>query len=141
MDIVKQLYKDSRPFKPCSLFKGTETFREMMNLFLTPQGIEFCIANDFPSRGRLRAIKEAGVSEMGIWIDEGVKRAENARIAVLIGNTEGDLYYDTLDYPCRVVLMKGAKCTVHASGYAVVSVTAQDGCEVVRDVKDKAVVR
>jgi len=141
MDIVKQLYKDAQPFKPCRLFRGTETFREAMELFLSPQGLEFCIAHDFPRRGRLQAIREAGAEKMGIWIDAGHKRAENARKIVLVGDTEGELYYDTLEYACQVVLMKGARCVIHASGYAVVSVLAQDGCSVQKHVTDKAIVR
>lgn len=140
MDIVKQLYKDARPYKPCKLFRGDETFRELMELFLSPQGLEFCIAHDFPRNDRLRAIKEAGASGMGVWIDAGKKRAENARIIVLVGKTDFNLHYDTLEHACRVVLMKGARCTLHASGYAVVSVLAQEGCECIKHVTDKAVV-
>lgn len=141
MDIVKKLYKAARPFGPCGMFRGTESFRELMELFLSPQGIEFCMENDFPPAGYLQAVREAGASEMGIHIDEGKGTARNARIIALVGDTDFELFYDTLEYACKVVLMKGARCTIHASGYSVVSVSAQPGCEVFKDISDRAIVK
>lgn len=141
MDLVRQLFKDARPFKPCALFRGDETFDEMMQLFLSPQGLEFCVSHDFPRRERLQALKEAGISSLGIHIDEGRGKAVNALICVLVGDTDFELEYDTLDYACRVVLMKGARCVIKAGGYSVVSVLAQKGCEVVKVVSGHAIVR
>lgn len=141
MDLVKQLYEEALPLKPCSLFRGTETFREMMQVFLSPQGLEFCISHDFPRDEHLAAIREAGAADMGVHIDEGSGLALNPRTIVLVGDTDFDLFYDTVGYACRVALMKGARCKIHASGYAVVSVTAQPGCGVMKTVRDHAIVR
>ena len=65
---------------------------------------------------------------MGIWIDAGVKKLKNERIVVLIGDCDFKLVYDTLEYPCKVVLMKGARAKIVAGGFSVVRIEAQEGC-------------
>lgn len=129
MDLIKELYEAAQPLNACGLFTGQETFEDMIKVFLTPQGIEFCIKNDFPDKSYLRPIKERNVSEMGIWIDAGEKELRNERIVVLVGNCNFKLVYDTLEYPCKVVLMKGARAKIIARGFSVVKIEAQEGCE------------
>lgn len=128
MDIVRQIYLESRRYKPCGLFRGTESMEELAELFLSSQGIEFCLVNEFPSREIFRRLKEHDFSRMGIHIDEGKKALKNPRMAVLVGDCDFLLEYDTLDYPCKVVLMHGARAHIKASGFTVVRVEKQKGC-------------
>ena len=128
MDLVRELYEAARRLNACKLFTGQETFEGMMRVFLTPQGIEFCIKNDFPDRSYLQPIKEQNVSEMGIWIDAGEMTLRNERTVVLIGDCNFNLEYDTLEYPCKVVLMKGARAKIVAGGFSVIRIEAQEGC-------------
>lgn len=141
MDIVERIYNSAKPFHPCGLFTGRESLEEMLEVFLSPQGLEFCVAHDFLVKADLQALKAMSLEDWGIWIDAGRKASQNARIVVLVGDCDFTLSYDTLEHPCRVVLLKGAKAQISASGYAVVSVSAQKGCSYSVNVKDHAVVR
>lgn len=140
MDIVRHIFLEAKRFRPCKLFKGNETLEELMGLFLTPQGIEFCIVNNFPSRDILSRLKEYHLVRMGIHIDGGKKRLKNARLVVLAGDCNYTLEYDTLDYPCKVVLLHGARAEIKASGYAVVKIEKQAGCECIIYKSDNAIV-
>lgn len=140
MDIVKQIYLEAKPFKPCRLFDGTETLEELMNLFLTPQGIEFCISNNFPSRDILSRLKEHNLTRMGIHIDGGRKTLKNQKIVVLAGDCDYMLEYNTLSHACKVVLLHGARAKIRASEFSVVKVEKQNGCRCDIEKSDYAIV-
>ncbi|MCQ2299697.1 MAG: hypothetical protein MJZ81_06200 [Bacteroidales bacterium] len=141
MDISRTLYEEARRFSPCSLFRGNETGEELMDLFASPQGTEFCMKHDFPSMARFRAFGGDMAEKRGIYIDSGARRLKNARIAILVGDCDFDLEYDTMEHPCKVVLMKGARARVSASGYSVVKIERQEGCLVTCHAHDNAVIR
>ena len=140
-ELVKSIYRAAEPFQPCKLFNGSETFEEMIRKFLTPQGIEFCTKHDFLSKAHLQAIKERVTPDTGVMIDKGRISLCNPRKIVLVGDTDADIEFDTLEYACRVVLMKGAKARITARGYSVVAIDQQDGCSCGIKAYDNAVVR
>jgi hypothetical protein len=132
----QQIYKEAKMFKSCQLLKGTENIDELMRLFFTSQGIEFCSKFNTPSLDAFRNFKGLQATRGGFYIDTPVK-AKNLPRAALIGNeTVAELEYtETEGY--TVVLMHGAKAKITASGYAVVFVTNAGGkLEVVQ--KDNA---
>lgn len=139
--LVLEIYSEAIPFSPCEFFTGKEELAELMAKFLTAKGAEFCIQNDFPSEILCSRLKARKVAENGVYIDAGVQRMKNPRVVALAGDTEGFLEYDTAGYPCRLILMKGAKAHIKASGYSVVAVQAQDGCKYDIETKDNAIVR
>lgn len=141
MTLVEKLYEAAKPFHPCSKFQGTETFDELLRLFLSPQGWEFCIKYDFPGNEQLGLIKSYIDDSMDIYIDAGHHALRNHKLVILAGNCDFRLDYDTLDYPCRVVLLKGARARIRAGGYAVVAVNAAEGCNYSTSIHDHAIIR
>lgn len=133
-NLTDHIYNRAVALDCCSMFKGTEDEDQLMRLFLTKQGIEFCINNNFPDLKTFRLFKEA--EKHNIYIDKNVELKNQSKV-VLIGNTNGILSYDDPDKVHEVILMHGAKATIKASGYAVVFVT-NSGCTVDKEIKDFA---
>lgn len=140
-ELVIRIYEEAKPLLPCDFFTGRESFEDLMHKVLTAKGAEFCISHDFPGYDLCAEIKARGAADRGIYIDAGEMALTNPKRVAIVGNTEATLSYDTAGYPCRVILMKGAKAHIKASGYAVVAVQAQDGCQYDVETKDNAVVR
>ncbi|HEX2920914.1 MAG TPA: hypothetical protein VHO50_07110 [Bacteroidales bacterium] len=133
---VKEIYIKAKEKGVCELFKGTETEDELINLFLTIKGIEFCTKNNFPSLDILRQLHGEKLEKHGIYIDSNVA-LHNEPMIVLAGNTIADLTYDNGSKGHRVILMHGAKAKITACGWAVVFVTNAGG-EVKTDESEKA---
>jgi len=141
MTIVEKLYEAAKPYHPCNLFKGTETLDELLQVLLTPQGWEFCIKYDFPGNEQLGLLKTYINEDMDIYIDAGHKSLRNHKLVILAGDCDFRLEYDTLEHPCRVVLLKGARARIRANGYAVVAVNAAEGCTYSKNIHDHAIIR
>lgn len=123
-ELTKNIYRKFREMSRCPLFKGTESEQELIQLFLSIQGIEFCTEHNFPDLGTLR--KFSDTEKYGIYIDKRVTLSNVSKV-VLIGNTNATLTYDDPDKKHEVILMHGAKATIKASGYTVVFVTNSGG--------------
>lgn len=130
------IYRQAKKLGVCPLFKGTENEDRLIRLFLTAQGTEFCIDNNFPDLDTLRTFKTA--EQYNIYIDKKVE-LNNIRKVVLIGSTNATLCYDDPDKRHEVILMHGAKAKIKASGYAVVFVTNSGGI-VEKIISDKALI-
>lgn len=139
--LVRRLYEEAIPFGPCEYFTGDESLMELMRKFLTAKGAEFCIKNDFPSDTLCDALKREDLAGIGIYIDAGKQSLRNPMRIALVGACEFNLFYDTAAYPCRVILMKGARAHIKAGGYSVVAIQAQDGCRYDIQTSDNAIVR
>lgn len=133
------LFNVAAKYRACNMFKGNESLEQIIRLFTSPQGIEFCLNHHFPDIGTIRRFKQYGVERYGVYIDAGRIRLANERTVVLIGNTSACLSYDA---PCRhdVILMHGAQVSIHASAWAVVSVAGEDGCQVIKKTTDRAMI-
>lgn len=123
-ELTKDIYRKFRKMSQCELFKGTENQDELIRLFLSIQGIEFCTENNFPDLETFRMFKDT--ERYNIYIDKDVTLSNVAKV-VLIGNTNAVLNYDDPDKRHEVILMHGAKATIKTSGYAVVFVTNGGG--------------
>lgn len=122
--LTKEIYRRFRRMSRCPLFKGTEDEKELIELFLSVQGLEFCTENKFPDLATLR--KFSNTEKYGIYIDKKVNLSNLSKI-VLIGDTDAVLNYDDPNKRHEVILMHGAKAKIIASGYAVVFVTNSGG--------------
>lgn len=121
----------------CPRFQGTESPEQLMRLFLTPQGIEFCQKYNFPDIDTLRTFRGLEAARHGIYIDAGRIALRNAEQVALIGDTVAELRYDDPKKRHEVILMHGAKAHVIATGWAVVAVT-NNGCEITTETRDRA---
>lgn len=137
MDNSKSIKKEATAFNVCAMFKGTETPDELMRLFLSVQGLEFCVKNRFPTLEMWRSGYKEIAAKYNIFIDAGDIRIINQSKVVLIGDTQAELIYDNSLNRHEVVVMHRAKAKIKASGYAVVFVTNVDG-EIESEVLDNA---
>lgn len=123
----------------CDMFKGTEDIAELARLFTTPQGLEFCLAANFPNLATLRQFKRFNPEKYGFYIDAGNITLKNPERAVLIGRTIATVVCDTCAAH-TVVAMHGATATVIASGWAVVRIEAGVSTSIIRRVSDNAII-
>lgn len=138
--IIRQLYAQATLLGACGLFTGQEkTLEQLVELFTSPQGQEFCIENRFPNIATVRLFKEYGVERFGIYIDAGVISLKNPKRAVLIGRTSATINIDTLARH-EITFMHGARGTVNASKWAVARVKVAQGCNVIKNVFNNAII-
>lgn len=124
----------------CDMFKGTEDIAELARLFTTPQGIEFCLAANFPNLSIFRLFKRLdNTQKYGFYIDAGNITLKNPKTAVLIGRTTATVVCDTCAAHTTVT-MHGASATVLASGWAVVRTEAGTGTNIIRKTTDHAII-
>ena len=125
-------------YRDCSLFKGTENISELISLYKSTQGIEFCTRYHFPELSIIRQFKNCDLEKYGVYLDAGKVNIKNPKGTVLlIGNT--DAVIECSDTHRFVIsCLHEASVTVYASGYAVVSIEAEKGCKIVKNIKDNA---
>lgn len=124
--VHSKLYQQAKALGVCARLRGNESPRELMHLFFTPQGIEFCTKNNFPKIETVRTFKGELAETFGIYIDAGhIKLVNPARVA-LIGDTEACLHYDDPSKAHQVVTMHGGRAQITATGYAVVFITGEN---------------
>lgn len=139
-ELIQQIYKQARLLGACELFTGKErTLEDIVHLFVTPQGIEFCINNHFPNMETFRLFKPYKIERFGIYIDAGTITLHNPQRAILIGNTVATINNDTLDAH-EVILLHGAKAVVNASGWAVCKAIVAEDCYIDSNVTDNAII-
>lgn len=115
----------------CALAKRSyDTWEELSRLFLSPQGIEFCQNNKFPSLKIWEDIKKSeNVRKIGYHINNGEVIGCNSPYIVIVGNTSAKLTFNSLGM-YRVILMHGAKADIEATNYAVLNIVKIGDCKV-----------
>lgn len=129
----------ARKLAACTLFTGKEGIPELARLFTTPQGLEFCLAANFPNLATFRMFKPFKPERYDFYIDAGDITLHNPETAVLIGRTTATVHCNK----CRastIVTMHGATATVLASGWSVVRIEAGISTNVVRRTSDNAII-
>jgi hypothetical protein len=115
----------------CNKSAKATDWKSLVWLFFSPQGIEFCKENNYPSLEMFCNFKDE-VRPFGVYVNEGVS-AKNKDVA-LIGNGISDIYYNGVEKAYKVILMHDAFAHIHASNYAVVKVENLGGCfEIIND--------
>lgn len=118
---VKDLYKQAKGLGVCSMFTGNETIEELLELFATPQGLEFYQKRGFPTIDILRKFKGFRAENAGVYIDAEEITLHGKERVILVGNTVAKLTYDDMaTQRNNVTVMHGASVNVVASNWAVV---------------------
>ena len=108
-------------------------------LFTSPQGVEFCLAANFPNLATFRLFKRFNPEQYSFYIDAGNITLKNPKTAVLIGKTTATIKCDTCENH-TVITMHGASATVLASGWAVVRTEAGVSTNIIRRTSDNAII-
>ena len=129
MKSVSEIMEQALRNGACNKSKGVSDWKTLCWLFFTPQGVEFCEENNFPSIDDFREIG-SNISDFGVFVDKGeITRSNDGNIA-LIGNTQGRLVFDDNTKIHKVILMHGAKAFIVARNYAVVRLINVGNCDV-----------
>lgn len=123
----------------CNIFKGTEDIAGIARLFTSPQGVEFCLAANFPNLATFRLFKCFTPERYGIYIDAGNISLKNPKTAVLIGKTIATIQCDTCEKH-TIITMHGASATVLASGWAVVRTETGTSTNIIHRTSDNAII-
>ncbi|WP_320980053.1 hypothetical protein [Bacteroides sp.] len=139
--IIKQIYAQAKLIGACPRFTGQEkTLDDIVALFTSMQGMEFCIKYHFPNIATFRLFKPYGVDKQyGIYIDAGTITLKNPARAILIGRTIATIYCDECEMH-DITLLHGAKAVVNASKWAVVKTTVENGCNLIRSTSENAII-
>ena len=139
-EVIRQIYTQAKLLGACPLFKGTEqTVEDIVRLFQTPQGIEFCMKNHFPNMATLRLFKAHGVEKYGIYIDAGAITLKDPSRAIFIGRTSATVFCTKTERH-DIILYHGAKAIVNATKWAVARVQVEQGCSVIRNTSGNAII-
>lgn len=136
---AQQLLKQAQQFNPCSRFNNCSSITELIDLMLTPQGVEFCTKNNYPSIEAWDGIDKTSLHAKGIYVNAGEIELKNRAMVFLFGKTAATLTYDDPSKRHQIILMGGTSAKVVASGYAVVAITNAGGV-VDTEVKENAVI-
>ena len=138
MKSVSEIMEQAIRSGACSKSKGVSDWKTLAWLFFTPQGMEFCEENKFPSIDIFREM-DSSISDFGVYVDKGEINRTNDINSALIGNTKGELVFDDNSKVHKVILMHGAEAFIIARNYAVVRLVNIGNCNV-RISKDKTAV-
>lgn len=138
MKSVSEIMEQAIRSGACSKSKGVSDWKTLAWLFFTPQGMEFCEENNFPSIDVFREM-DSSISDFGVYVDKGEINRTNDINSALIGNTKGELVFDDNSKVHKVILMHGAEAFIIARNYAVVRLVNIGNCNV-RISKDKTAV-
>ena len=123
---VREIMQQALLKGACSNSNGVSDWKTLCWLFFTPQGIEFCENNKFPTLGTFRLIADK-VKDFNVFVDSGkIKRNNDTNIA-LVGETDAELVFDDNTKVHKVIVMHGAKVFIIARNYAVVRLINIDG--------------
>lgn len=136
---IDEVMKSAALLGACSGSGKVSDWKSLAWLFFSPQGREFCEEKNFPELPMFREMKRHGISELGVFVDEGNVCRSNDKDIALVGDTCGELKFDENNVVHKIILMHGAKARIKASNYAVLLIVNIGGCEVEIE-KDKTVV-
>lgn len=124
MEAIK-IYNQAQKLGVCRMLTGKESPRELMRLLLTPQGIEFCTKNQFPSLDVFRDYSCPMAERYGIYVDQTIELINPLKVVLVGPQTHATLTYDDPTQRHEVILMHGATAKIEAHAWAVVFVTGQ----------------
>lgn len=138
--ILRNIHQQALTAGACEKFKGTETLEQLVELFKSPQGIEFCIRNQYPNTATFRLFKQFDLAQWEIYIDAGNVFVKNPKKAVFIGRTTATVNCDDNSERHEVVLLNGAKAVVNAYRWGVLFTKTQQGCQLIKNLSDNAII-
>lgn len=140
-ELINKIYKQAKHLNACDKFSGTEsTLDEIVELFKSPQGVEFCLKNYFPNTQTLRLFKQYDTAKYDIYIDAGNITLNNPRKAIIIGHTTATINCSGTDERHEIVAMRGAKVIINARDWAVVFCNGDKGCSWIKNTWNNAII-
>jgi hypothetical protein len=140
-ELIANIYAQAKQLNACDKFTGKEqTLEDIVKLFKSPQGIEFCLKNYFPSTTTLRMFKQYDTAKYDIYIDAGNITLNNPRKAIIIGHTTATINCSGVKERHEIVAMRGAKVIVNARDWAVVSCNGDSGCSWIKNTSSNAII-
>ena len=119
---IEQLYKKAKQLGCCDIFTGKETeIKEIVTLLMSPQGIEFCVKNGFPSLDDFRYFGNETLNEYGIYVDSGYIFLDNPKNVIIVGDTKAHICCNSTNVH-NIIVIHGATCIVRAKLYSIVHV-------------------
>lgn len=136
----RSMHNMAEKYRECCMFKGNETFEEIVALYKSTRGLEFCRRYHFPNITTLRLFKNNHPERFGVYIDAGDIVIDNpAQKILLIGDTTGKITCtETRRY--EIAVLHGASAIVSASGWSVVAIEAETGCEIIKSSHGNAII-
>ena len=103
----------------CEKTNNVSSWKTLSWLFFSPQGMEFCEKNNFPTLETFREAKEE-LAYNSIFVDAGEIQRNNDAAIACIGNTDARLVFDDPTKVHKVIVMHGARVFIVARNYAVI---------------------
>lgn len=130
---IQDIIKGAKRFHACEIADSIFSVDDAINMFLSPQGREFAMNTGYPRIEDLRVSSELWKDNHRVFLDTG-DSISNSTDALAIGNTNLTINADNPNKLYHIMAMHGAKVTIKASGYAVVTATNIGGrIEVIND--------
>lgn len=115
---VKDVISKAKEKGACDQSSKVTDWKSLIWLFFSPQGREFCRANNFPSLDTFRALKRK-IEEFNVFVEESTKLC-NTDVAIIGGTAE--LTYHGTDKAYKVIIMHDASVRLKIGNFAVVRV-------------------
>lgn len=115
---VEEILRKAVKLGACAKSGTASDWKSLCWLFFSPQGVEFCRSNNYPSLDMFRAMK-GNIESYGVHVEEDTK-AMNQDEAIISGTAE--LTYHGTDKAYKVIIMHGASVRLKVGNYAVVRV-------------------
>lgn len=119
MSSVTDILKSAIDLGACEKSSKVTDWKSLCWLLFSPQGVEFCENNNFPSIEQFRGL-DNDLTDFGVYVDKGKVSRVNDSCIALIGNTRGELVFDDNTKVHKVIVMHGAEAFIVARNYAVV---------------------
>ena len=120
MKAIDEILQKALQMGACNKSNGVTDWKTLVWLFFTPQGIEFCEKNNFPTLQMFRDIKE-DVEPFNVFVNAGIQKRSNDSCVAFIGpKSKGELIYDDNSKVHKVIVMHGAQVDIVVRNYAVV---------------------
>lgn len=137
MELIEQISNDAHLLGACDKITGRENISEIVSLLFSPQGMEFCVANKFPSLDVFSAFKKHGVDKKGVYINEGKITLSEPKDVCIVGRTNATINLSETNSH-RICILHGAEVTINADGYSVTKVECDSDSTFVVNKKGRA---
>lgn len=118
--MIQTILNKAKELGACRLADGVNDWPSLARLLFSPQGREFCEANNFPSVPMWSEIKEHDVTRYGVYVDTPYTTVRGRHEVAVIGQSDVHVWCVGSQRAYTVIAQHGACITVHARDYAVV---------------------
>lgn len=140
--MITKILNGATALGACRKTNGITSAEQLVALFFSPQGREFCLKHNYPTLAMWREIKASipSLEKLGFYIDAGAIELRNKENIAIIGQTRCVAKFDENNSIFHTIALHGAKATIKACNYAVFEAEA-DAASEVETIKDKTAIR